>query len=214
MTTPPDPERARERYDVMASRYDRGLAPFERIRRRLRASAIRSLALEPGETVLDVGCGTGLSLPELVAATGPGGRVVAVDQSEGMLELARRRVAESGWHNVQLICSPVERAALPPADGALLFFTHDLMRSPAALDNVIAAIRDGRHVAAAGAKTPRGPLGPLGRLAMRRYVTTLDGATAPWTVLAERLDELTVRDAAFGMLYRATGRVPRAPSET
>ena len=210
MTTRPDPESARERYDLMASTYDRGLAPFERIRRRLRASAIRSLALEPGDTVLDVGCGTGVSLPELVAATGPGGRVVAVDQSEGMLEIARRRVAEAGWHNVDLICSPIERAELPAADGALFFFTHDLMRSPAALDNVIAAIRAGRRVATAGAKRPRGLLRPLGLLAMRRYVTTLEGAAAPWSLLGERVEDLTVKDAVFGMLYVASGRVAGA----
>ena len=60
------------------------------------------LGLTGGESVLEIGCGTGaLTLP-LAAAVGENGRVVAIDISEPMIGLARQRVAERGLHNVTL----------------------------------------------------------------------------------------------------------------
>lgn len=56
-----------------------------------RVAGVEALRLRPGDTVLDVGCGTGLSLPLLSAAVGPSGRVIGLDASPRMLEVARRR---------------------------------------------------------------------------------------------------------------------------
>ena len=56
-----------------------------------------------GESVLEIGCGTGATTVPLAEAVGPNGRVVAVDLSEPMLEGARKRVAESGLGNITLL---------------------------------------------------------------------------------------------------------------
>lgn len=56
-----------------------------------RADAVRALQLQPGQRVLDLGCGTGLALPALAEAVGPTGEVVGVDGSPQMLARARRR---------------------------------------------------------------------------------------------------------------------------
>jgi SAM-dependent methyltransferase len=66
------------------------------------ALLLARLGLAGGESVLEIGCGTGaLTLP-LAAAVGQEGRVVAVDISEPMLGLARQRVEERGLANVTL----------------------------------------------------------------------------------------------------------------
>lgn len=69
----------------------------------LRAETVQKLELSVGDRVLDVGCGTGLTLPLLVSAVGPEGQVVGLDFSEGMLAKAQERVAEAGWTNVRLV---------------------------------------------------------------------------------------------------------------
>ena len=58
-----------------------------------REHAIQRLAPQPGERVLDIGCGPGLTTLALAAAVGPQGLVHAVDISEPMLALARNRCA-------------------------------------------------------------------------------------------------------------------------
>lgn len=52
---------------------------------------VAGLAIKPGSTVLDVGTGTGVLLPFLAAATGPGGKVVALDIAEEMLARAKSK---------------------------------------------------------------------------------------------------------------------------
>jgi SAM-dependent methyltransferase len=53
--------------------------------------------------LIAIGCGTGVLTVPLAAAVGNHGRLVAVDVSEPMLGVARRRVEERGLHNVKLL---------------------------------------------------------------------------------------------------------------
>lgn len=63
---------------------------------RITARTMALLALAPGEAVLEVGCGTGVFLPLLARAVGPGGRVVGLDHAPTFVEEARQRVAVDG----------------------------------------------------------------------------------------------------------------------
>jgi ubiquinone/menaquinone biosynthesis C-methylase UbiE len=87
------------------ARTDRVMAPVARL-------AIDRAAPTPGETVLDVGCGAGVSSAELAARVGPGGRVVAVDVSAPLLELARQR-----YRSVATLEFRLADAAEAPLDG-------------------------------------------------------------------------------------------------
>lgn len=95
MTTEMSSEGVATAYGRMAPIYDLVFGP---VFRRGRAEAIRA-AERIGGRILEVGVGTGLSLP-LYA---PHNRVVGADISEGMLEVARRRVARLGLTNVESI---------------------------------------------------------------------------------------------------------------
>src|SRR4051794_21864369 len=58
-------------------------------------AATGALELQPGDRVLEVGCGTGVDLPSLVAAVQPGGAVVGIDHNTAAVEAAQRRVTGS-----------------------------------------------------------------------------------------------------------------------
>src|SRR3984885_7324260 len=78
------------------------------------ALLLARLDLAGGESVLEIGCGTGaLTLP-LAAAVGEHGRVVAVDISEPMLGAARQRIQASGVHNVTLLSGDAQVLAFEP----------------------------------------------------------------------------------------------------
>jgi SAM-dependent methyltransferase len=79
------------------------------------ALLLARLGLAGGESVLEIGCGTGaLTLP-LAEAVGEHGRVVAVDISEPMLGAARQKVGERGLRNVSLLSGDAQVFAFEPA---------------------------------------------------------------------------------------------------
>jgi demethylmenaquinone methyltransferase / 2-methoxy-6-polyprenyl-1,4-benzoquinol methylase len=85
-------ERIREMFDQVAARYDARNRLFSADRDRAwRRRAARRAGLRAGQTALDLCTGTGRLAHELLAFTGPSGRVVGVDFSPAMLEMARRR---------------------------------------------------------------------------------------------------------------------------
>lgn len=140
-----DRAQALAQYRQRATVYDLEMALFEPIRRK----AISRLALQRGDVVLDVGCGTGLSLGLLRLGIGTAGRIIGIDQSQEMIEQARERVAQSHWNNVTLLCSPVETVEISwMADVALFHFTHDVLRRPDAVVNVVHHLKPGAHVVA------------------------------------------------------------------
>lgn len=199
---------ARDLYRARCGYYDLQLAPYEMLRR----TAIERLALQPGQVVLDIGCGTGMSLGLLQQAVGPQGHVIAVDQSPEMLEQARQRVEQAGWSQVELVCSPVQEAALPgQADAALFHFTHDILQTPAALDHVLAHLASGARLAICGLKWAPpwfAAFNPLVWWNAAQSVTTLSGLDAPWAGLAQRGARLTVEPLLCGTLFLASGQMP------
>ena len=192
-------------YRSQAGHYDQRTDAFSHWRELL----VTALPVRRGDTVLDVGCGTGLCLPMLQRKVGPTGTIVGIDASEQMLQLAAARVAEHGWGNVRLISAPVATAPIHgTADAALFCAVHDLMQSPAALDNVVDHLRPGAPVAAAGGKWPDPWMWPLRAWVAELhapFITDVTGFDQPWRLLAEYAPDLRVRELAFGAGYLALG---------
>jgi len=94
--------RVTARYDRLA-RWYRFAGPLILLAPGFRRKAVERLGLKHGDTVLEVGCGTGRNLALLREAVGTDGVVIGVDASGGMLAQARQLVRRHGWKNVRLI---------------------------------------------------------------------------------------------------------------
>ena len=202
-----DAERRRElteAYRRLAPAYDSGLARAQRFRLwpRTHERAVDRLDLRPGDVVLDVGCGTGLSFPFIEERLGPSGRIVGIDLSPDMLALARERADAAGWENVTLIESAVEEAEIPAvADAALFHFAGEIMRSRAALANVFANLKAGGRVAAAGARREPWWLAPVNAYVWFFARRFLD----PRECLGPFVPDLRVERVGLGGVYVAWG---------
>ena len=97
-------EDTRKYYNKIAKFYD---ALSEKSEGPMKKLGLERLAVQPGESVLEIGFGTGHSLVALAEAVGPTGKIYGLDISDEMVALAQQRLAEAGY---------AERAELQRAD--------------------------------------------------------------------------------------------------
>jgi ubiquinone/menaquinone biosynthesis C-methylase UbiE len=176
------------RYDRLAAIYAPVSALFL-LAPGTRREAIDRLGLEPGASVLEVGCGTGANLAPIVAAVGEAGRVTGIDLSPGMLARAERLVGERGWRNVDLIEGDARSATLPePIDAVLFSLSYSVMPEPReTLARVWERLASSGVVVVMDGGVPDGPLGRALRplASMMSAATVLgDPDSRPWDDLA------------------------------
>lgn len=157
-----DPQFVRRRYNRLASIY----VFFEWLfwmPRGIRSRAVESLALKPGDRVLEVGCGTGRNLPFLSRVVGSAGCVYGIDISEGMLTKAREACEKNGFTNVILIQCDASEYELPElVDGVIFSLSYCTMRHrKQALRHAWAQLKSGGRLVMLDAKALSGWLGRL-----------------------------------------------------
>jgi demethylmenaquinone methyltransferase/2-methoxy-6-polyprenyl-1,4-benzoquinol methylase len=212
-----------DKYTAFAPFYD-ALSGEYPVYRAGRVRGIDALGPEPGDEVLDVGCGTGLNFPLLQRRIGPSGRIVGIDRSARMLDQARRRAAKAGWNNVILI--QADAVELDPAtvraairnqggsgvsDAALATYSLSLMpKWRKAWANTTALLRDEARVAVVDMQDPVGWARLLTPLA--RAACALGGAdiTAhPWQAVEESCIRLSTDSSRGGHLQIRAGTLSR-----
>lgn len=206
---PADPGRSVADYRAIAAQYDRATRLINGVRR----DAVAALRLKPGETVMDVGCGSGFSFEPILNAIGPTGRLLAFDHSPELLRIAESRIADAGWKNVLLLDSTAEAVNFGAKCSALLFsYVHDVMQSEAALDNLLAQAVPGARVAICSTKLWPWwgwPVNVYLYVTHRRYITNRnENFDRPWAKIEKRLGDFKVGVRwPPGWRYLATGTV-------
>jgi arsenite methyltransferase len=76
---------------------------------------LRFADIEPGQTVLDIGCGAGIDTILAARRTGPAGRVIGLDFLPEMLERTESAAAAAGLDNVETLEAEMEAIPLPDA---------------------------------------------------------------------------------------------------
>jgi SAM-dependent methyltransferase len=112
--------------------------------------ALAGLSADAG--VLDLACGTGVTSREILAALGPGGKVIGADNSAAMLTVAARAIADPRISWVKARAENVDRHVTVPIDAVVCnsaIWQSDLAATAAAVRNLL--VTGGRFVFNAGA---------------------------------------------------------------
>lgn len=191
-------------------RFMTALLPLaDAVLRGLRRHAVHQLHLHAGTQVLDVGCGTGSNFPYLRAAVGASGRVIGIELSHLLAKRAQARIHAQRWQNVHVIVAAAQALPLTqPADGLLLFATHEILTSPAALDTLSPLLKPQACIVATGVKQsqrlPGVLLAPALRRASRHWLpNSVPIDRRPWQRLAQRIGGLQVEEQFGGLWYVA-----------
>jgi ubiquinone/menaquinone biosynthesis C-methylase UbiE len=181
-----------------------------------RVRAIQSLGLRPGDTVVDVACGTGLNFGLLEKLIGPSGRIVGVDLTDAMLARARDRIATNGWTNISLVQADAMAFEFPSGVDAILS-TYALTQVPECAEVIAhgaAALTGGGRWAVLDLKVPDSTPGWISQLGsgFARPFAAIDQwiMRRPWeTIRAAMQEELTDTswtELFFGTAFLAAGR--------
>ncbi|MDX1301529.1 class I SAM-dependent methyltransferase [Photobacterium sp.] len=201
-------------YQAGAKNYDFTTLLFRLIGLRMntyRSIAIERLSLKRGDVVVELGCGTGLNFPLLLEKIGEKGRLIGVDLTPGMLDIARKRVEQNSWQNVELIQSDIAAYEFPQPLNAVLV-TGVLGYIPE-YDQVIKAVADALkpdgHLSILDGKQPENL--PLWLI---KIVLKLGGqfgytpeyfSVRPWVSVEHYFKEMSFETHYGGMIYIASG---------
>ena len=198
-------------YDITSRLYPAPGYP----QRAQRIQAVRALGLRPGDTVVDLACGTGLNFRLLEKVVGPRGRIVGVDLTDAMLARAQDRIATNGWSNVSLVQADAAGFDFPAGVDAILS-TYALTQVPECAE-VIAhgakALSGGGRWAVLDLKVPGNTPGWVAQAgtAIVRPFASIDEWTRrrPWEVIRvameEELADFSWTELTFGTAFLAAG---------
>jgi SAM-dependent methyltransferase len=94
------------------------------------ADPLRHAEIEPGDTVLDLGCGGGVDVVLAAQRVGHSGRVIGLDFLAEMLGLTRAAAEEAGLDNVETLEAEMENVPLPDDSVDLVLSNGTLNLSP------------------------------------------------------------------------------------
>jgi demethylmenaquinone methyltransferase/2-methoxy-6-polyprenyl-1,4-benzoquinol methylase len=181
-----------------------------------RRRTVHALRLRPGDTVVDIACGTGLNFALIQDLIGPEGRIVGVDLTDAMLAQAHDRVEKKGWSNVSLVQSDAAEFDFPTAVDAILS-TYALTQVPdcaAVIAHGAAALPQGGRWVVLDLKVPAGlprRLAQLGTAAVRPFASIDEWiARRPWEAIRiamqDELADFSWTELLFGTAFLAAGQ--------
>jgi ubiquinone/menaquinone biosynthesis C-methylase UbiE len=195
------------RYDLTANLYYLvGLREFA-----YRKKAVKALHLHRGDTVVEIGCGTGLNFGLLQERVGPEGAIIGVDLTPEMLARAQERVQRHGWTNVELVeCDAAAYQFPRRVAGILSTFAITLVPEyDQVIRNGAAALSSGKRLVVLDFRKPERWPGWLIRFFVtitRPFGVSLDLAQRhPWESMDRYLTVVQLQELYFGAVYLCVG---------
>jgi ubiquinone/menaquinone biosynthesis C-methylase UbiE len=180
-----------------------------------RLRAVQALGLRPGDSVVEIACGTGLNFSLIEQVIGPDGRIVGVDLTDAMLAQAQHRIETNGWSNISLVQADAAEFDFPTEVDAILS-TYALSQVPECGDVIAhgaAALSRGGRWVVLDLKVPDNAPRALAQLgiALARRFGSIDEwiARRPWdairAAMQDRLADPSWTELFFGTAFLAAG---------
>jgi S-adenosylmethionine-diacylgycerolhomoserine-N-methlytransferase len=180
---------------------------------RWRSPALDTLHLRPGDTVLDLACGTGLNFSYLTERLGPDGRIVGVDLTRAILQRAQGKVVRHGWTHVALLEGDAANLPLASDSCDAVFCSYGMVIIPdyrRALAEAVRVLRPGGRLALLepqrGSALLAKAVTPFVAFAGRFGGVDLD--RRPWRELSHLLEGVSRTEHAGGIICIASGTKP------
>ena len=205
-------EDVRTLYNRNAGFYDAALI-FYRLAgvTKLRSDLIDRLKLNEGDTVVDLGCGTGSNFPMIHEKVGKTGRIIGVDLSPAMLERAREKAVKHDFDNVSLVESDI-REYRYPADMkavAACFALEMVPEYDAEIKRIAEALPEGGRLGLLGLKHPENwPnwIVELGVILNKPFGVSREYEEfQPWKAVEKHMEAKNFREFYLGAAYRSVG---------
>jgi ubiquinone/menaquinone biosynthesis C-methylase UbiE len=180
-----------------------------------RLRAVEALGLRPGDSVVDIACGTGMNFSLIEQMIGSEGRIIGVDLTDAMLAQAQHRIETNGWSNISLVQADAAEFDFPTDVDAILS-TYALTQVPECGDVIAhgaAALSPGGRWVVLDLKLPDDAprwLAQLG-IALGRRFGSIDEwiARRPWEVIRaamqDRLADPSWTELFLGTAFLAVG---------
>ena len=190
-------EKAKTAYNSAADHYDHEALSFWS---KYGTATIERLQLSKGAAVLDVACGSGASALPAALIVGEGGKVIAADLAENLLQLGREKAARMRLNNIEFICK--DMTSLEYADGTFdavvcvfgIFFVPDMQSLARELWRMVK--KGGKLAVTTWGPRLFAPVYDTWREAVKAERPELYSAFNPW-------DSITDVDALKGLLHSA-----------
>jgi len=177
---------------------------------RWRSIAVRALQLRPGDTVLDLACGTGLNFSYLTERVEPDGRIVGIDLTRAMLRRAQTKVARRGWQHIAVVEGDAAHLPLASDSCDAVLCSYGMVIIPdylRALAEAVRVLKPGGRLALLepqrGSALWARAATPLVAFAGRFGGVDLD--RRPWQELPHLLGDVSRREYAGGIIRIAAG---------
>lgn len=177
-----------------------------------RKQAVAKLGLRPGQTVVDIGCGTGLNFSLFEEAIGAEGTILGVDMTPAMLDQARARVQTHAWSNVKLIQGDAAAYTFPSGVDAVFasFALTPIPEYEAVIAKAYAALRPGGRMTILELKRPqRIPewiLKPVRWLLKPFGVQPMHESFKPWLAMERQFGSIEIKEFYLGAVYIAVSK--------
>ncbi len=183
--------RGRQIAPVMSFHGAEWLERTERQETELPERVLDALAIEPGSTVADIGAGTGYFTLRMARRVGPGGKVIAVEIQQEMLQLLRERLEKDDVHNVTAVLGSPTDPRLPEDSVSLALLVdvyHELSHpaeTVAAIGKSLASAKNGRRpgrlvLVEYRGEDPAVPIKPLHRTTVQQIRAEIEPFGLRW----------------------------------